>query len=239
MKYKNSKIAFLALISLSIAHPCLAGALDDLNSDDREKVLATLNGEQKPVSVRVSIDGAIWPEFKVFEKINASPEEAMAVFADAKNHRVYFTAEGITQSDVVSGAGTSTIQIAYHLTEPMASDDYVCVDHLSSDPATGSYLVKWDVTQSNASYAKSPNTKVWSNGSAKFEPYEGGTLIVYSNLVAPKERLGVSWGWVINQAEGLVENTVDALTKQIQNEKESDPTTLSQQIESLKTALAH
>ncbi len=236
------KLQSLYFISgLALIHPfsqSFAGALDDLSLADRNQVLVSLSKDQKPVSIRVKVDyeQALWPEFHVFEKVKATPEEAAAVFADFENHKKYFGSLNITQSHVVSGLGTSVEEIDYYLNVFLASDDYRCRDQISYDPAHGSYQVNWDVIQSSQSYIKGEIPQVWSHGNAHFESFAGGTLIAYTNLVMPKNSLASS-GWIIDRGESTVMQTVHLLVQQI--EKEHNTPQLEAQKAALKVDLAH
>jgi hypothetical protein len=239
MKFNQASYALLGVVFVCASQQVFAGALDGLQPAEQSTVIAALKTAGKASTpIRVTVGGSLWPEFKVFEKIEATPEEAAAVFTDFANHAKFFNHLGMEKSDVISGKGTSTQLVAYSLNIPLASDDYTCSDHISADPAAGTYTVTWDVMQSNRTYSKQDaNGKPWSKGSAVFEPYEGGTLIAYTNLVSPKDAIGVTWRWVIDRGESTVVSTVETLVDQIKNELGTAE--LETQKENLKTALAH
>ncbi len=230
--------ALLSVVAFSL--PQFSFANDSDHSIPRA-VEAALAMDEAPKPVREPIPGSLWPQFRVYAKANAKPAQVEEVFIDSDHHKEYFKDIGITKSEIIKGRGTSKTEVAYFLKFPMGlgSDDYATTNVLEADIGRGVYTVSWEVVRSTACISKTDGKQPYSTGNVRLEPYEDGTLITYTSRVSPKDRMGVTWGWVIDGAEKTVVTTVGSLVKQVESELKQNPQEMDRQLEALRTALAN
>jgi len=198
------------------------GAFDGLDPAKVAEVKAALKTTGH-YAMKMPVAGSGLPEFIVFEKVAATPRQALEVFADADSHSTYFKNEGIKQSHVeskVPGAGSASVTIDYHFSYSLASDTYTSLTVISKGAKPGSYQDVWELTKSTMNVVSGP---VRSHGSAVFEPLDavdgGGTVIAYRNLVVPTPAVS----WIVSffgedDAEKLATATADALVTEIKNQ---------------------
>jgi len=199
----------------------------ELNDTDR---LAIDSGRQ--VVREEKVRNSAWPRVSVQQFIDATPEEAAAVFTDYARHSTYIP--GLKKSVVSRRVTPRVMEVEYLLFVPFyADEDYTVRDSLSTYDGGASYRVDWTKVR-----ARSTKEIV---GSARFEPYRNertgkdGTLITYVNLVAPGQFLA---GPLKGRALKQVRETVTALAKQIDAERRGDRDLLGSQIAALVAALA-
>jgi hypothetical protein len=173
-----------------------------------------------------------WPRVTVIQFIDASPREAIAVFADYALHSAYLP--GVKKSVISRRISPRVTEVDYVLEVPIFPDeDYTVRDSLSSSDDGASYRVDWVKVR-----ARSTKEIV---GTARFEPYRNGAtaadgaLITYVNLVRPGQRLA---GPLKGRALKQVRETVTALARQIEAERKDEPGLLATQMADLATALA-
>jgi hypothetical protein len=177
------------------------------------------------------VRNSAWPRVSVHQFIDATPEEAAAVFTDYARHSTYIP--GLKKSAISRRVAPRVMEVDYLLFVPFyADEDYTVRDSLSTSDGGTSYRVDWTMVR-----ARSTKAIV---GSARFEPYRNertgkdGTLITYVNLVAPGQFLA---GPFRSRALKQVRETVTALVKQIEAERTGDRDLLSSQIAVLVAAL--
>ncbi len=173
-----------------------------------------------------------WPRVTVIQFIDASPREAVAVFADYALHSAYVP--GVKKSVISRRISPRVTEVDYVLEVPIFPDeDYTVRDSLSSSDDGASYRLDWVMVR-----ARSTKEIV---GSARFEPYRNGAtaadgaLITYVNLVRPGQRLA---GPLKGRALKQVRETVTALARQIEAERKHEPGLLAAQMAALASALA-
>lgn len=222
MKFQTSLYAFaLSCALVSGGNYVFAGAIDELSQADQNRVK---NGEQ----VFIHDETKPWPKCTVYQRVEATPEEAAAVFADYNLHASYFP--NLTQSKIVRALNKTTMEIDYTMKLPLGlgSENYTVRDVLSSYDSGNSYKVMWSLVKGDSMST--------SDGSARFEKLGNGTLLVYYSFIVPT-RWGSSVGWVVDGAKKAVKDAVTALVKQIEKEKVNEPGHLEIQLKNMRTAL--
>lgn len=202
-----------------------APAIAELSAAERQ----TIDSGSQVVRQDVVANSA-WPRVTVYQFIEATPEEAAAVFTDYARHSTYFP--GLTKS-VVRSIAPRVAEVDYVLEVPVFRDeDYTVRDSLSTYNGRTSYRVDW--RQVRARTAKG------IMGSARFEPYRNarlgkdGTLIAYVSFVTPGQLLA---GFFKSRALHQVRESVSALAKRVEEERAGDRGLLASQIAVLIAAL--
>ncbi len=172
-----------------------------------------------------------WPRVTVHQFIEATPEEAAAVFFDYGRHSTYIP--GLERSVIARRITPLVIEVDYVLDVPFFTDeDYTVRDSLSISGDGTSYRVDWVKVRARS-------TKEIA-GSARFEPYRNartgtdGTLLTYENLVVPGQRLA---GPLKGRAIRQVGETATAVARQIESQRTGDRSLLAMQLAALRTAL--
>ena len=185
------------------------------------------------VFVTEDVQGSPWPRASVFQYVDATPEEAAAVFADYDRHATYMP--GVKTSRIARVVDRRTAEVDYVLRVPLVADErYTVRDRLSRHDGDGSYAVEWTLVRASSTKA--------TVGSARFRPYRNrrlskdGTLVAYVNLVSPGSRIaGV--GFVKRRALAEVRLTVRSLVRRIEAERTGEPALLAAQVAALREAL--
>ncbi|MEO7163118.1 MAG: hypothetical protein ABI041_09375 [Bdellovibrionia bacterium] len=176
-----------------------------------------------------------WPSAIVYQRINATPEESVAVFFDY-GHQVKYIPHLMT---VVPTAVSKTVyDVAYQVKVPFIPswmggiENYTVRDELVSFDNGHSYEVKWNLLTGHGETTKS------SVGGAKFEDLGGATLLAYSSYIVPG-RKGADFGFVVDGAKKSVKEAVASIVKQIEKEKSEDKVLLDNQLQKLKEAFSN
>jgi len=227
---ESKKFFLLGCVIASSFHSVVfAGALDELNTADQAKVKS---GELVETFEDV---GKAWPKIRVYQKINASPEESAAVFSDYERHASYFS--HITRSKISKIINKRTVEIDYSIKYiGLISEDYTVRDQIStynSGAGVGddSYQVIWNLVKAQSTQ--------YSEGSARFEKLDNGTLLSYYSFVIPADHMSSSWGWVVDGAKKAVKDAVISLKGQIEKEKSQTPDDLKNEVNRLENLLAN
>jgi hypothetical protein len=204
------------------------GAAGELSATQRD-----LLDRGAQVFVTTPVDGSRWPRASVYQYVDATPEEAAAVFADFDRHATYMP--GLERSRIARVIDPRTVEVDYVLAVPIMSDErYTVRDRLSRDLKAGSYKVEWTLVKASSTKA--------AEGSVRFEPYRNrqlsrdGTLVAYVNLVSPGSRLA-GIGFVRNKGLARVRETVRALVQRVEAERQGEPAVLAHQVAALRVAL--
>ena len=125
------------------------------------------------------IKGKKWPEVSLYQIIDASPLESVAVFYAVEHQKNYIP--NLIESKVVAQNDPKQTSVLYIMNMPWPlSDSQYTHDHeLSKTNET--YKVRWWMVKSDS--AKSVD------GYAVFTPYKGKTLMKYYALVNPRSFL--------------------------------------------------
>jgi hypothetical protein len=179
------------------------------------------------------VRGSVWPRAWVYQFIDATPEEAAAVFADYALHATYIP--NLKKSVIARAIDGATVEVDYTLRLPIVRDEeYTVRDRVSAAPGGAWYRVEWTLVR--ASSIKG------TDGYVRFERYwndklqRGGTLMEYHNFVTPGSRLG---GIPFIRARALqqVRAAAAAVVAQVERERNSDPALLARQLRALRLAL--
>jgi hypothetical protein len=175
------------------------------------------------------VEGSKWPRVTVRQYIDASPEEAAAVFADFERHVRFLP--NVRRSTISRVLDSATVEVDYVLDVPLVSDEsYTVRDRLTSEVLDGpapvrSYQVAWSLVRASSTKA--------ADGAALFTPYRNGTLMTYRNLVVPGSRLA-GLPFVRGRAQREVEATVRAIIAEVARERASDRVLLEAQVRALR-----
>jgi len=176
------------------------------------------------------VEGSPWPRASVYQYVDATPEEAAAVFSDFDRHATYMP--GLEKSRIVRVIDRRTVEVYYVLRVPIVGDEHYTVrDRLSRHDGDASYMVEWTLVKASSTKA--------ATGSARFVPYtnqllsKNGTLIAYVNLASPGSRIA-GIGFIKNRALARVRETVSSLVQRIEAERRAEPAVLAKQVETLR-----
>ena len=205
-----------------------AQATAELRADQRKAIEA---GGQ--VFRTWEVPQSSWPRACVYERIDATPEEAAAVFVDYERHRSFIP--GITKSTISRVVDPATAEVDYTLDVPIVADEHYTVrDRVSVDSGSGSYQVDWSLVRASSTKA--------TVGGVRFEPFRAdgdaaaSTLMAYCNLVTPGSRLA-KLGFIKSRAMKQVRETAHAVATEVRRERTTDRALLDAQLTALRAAL--
>jgi len=206
----------------------MAQAVNDLSADQR----AILDSARQ-VSIVTDLPGEKWPRTCVYQYIESTPEEAVAVFTDYERQTSYI--KSLRKSKISRVVDKRTMEVDYRLDVPIVADeDYTVRDRLSSEDS-GSYRLDWTMVRASSTKA--------IEGNARFERYrrhgaaDDGTLLAYCNLVTPGSRLA-GLGFIRSRAANEVRETAKAIGAEVERERMSDRSRLDAQLQALRAALS-
>ena len=186
----------------------------------------------KDVVMTWTVSSSSWPRACVFRYVDATPEEAAAVFTDYERHVAYIP--DLTKARISRVIDPATVEVDYRLRVPIVADeDYTVRDHVSSAGDT-SYMVEWTLVRATTTKA--------TEGSIRFEPHRlatsarAGTLMAYCNLVTPGSRLA-GLRFVRSRALSQVRETARAVGDEVSRQRVSDPQRLAAEMRVLRAAL--
>lgn len=214
-----SKSVF-ALVAAFIAAPAFAGGIyDSLSPAEQARIQ---KGEQV---FKTEETGAAWPKAFLFQRIQATPEEAMAFFSDIELQKSYVP--NLLKSKISKWTSKNVVVADYTLKVPVLSDEnYTVADTLSSYDNGASYRVDWTLVRADSVKA--------TTGYAKFESLGTGTILAYYNYVIPGSSMA---GLVKNKAMQQVKDTGNAIVKAIEKTRVENNALLQKQIEALRAIL--
>jgi hypothetical protein len=217
------------LLSVAAAGPADAQRLRELTPSQRRMIDS---GGQ--IFVTESLRGSAWPRAWVYQFIDATPEEAAAVFGDYALHATYIP--NVKKSVIARVIDPATAEVDYALRLPMVRDEeYTVRDRVSAPTGSGRYQIEWTLVR--ASSVKG------TEGYVRFERYRNddlqrdGTLMEYHNFVTPGSRLGAI-PVIRSRALQQIRAAAGAVVAQVDRELRSDPALLSRQLRALRSALA-
>lgn len=196
---------------------------DELN--DAQKA-AIQRGKQ--VFLTEDVPGAPWPRTFVYQRIEATPEEAMAVFFDVERQKDYVP--NLKKSKISKVIDARTREIDYTLKVPVffiPDEDYTVRTVLSTFDNGAAYRTDWTLVRAD--------TTKESVGSARFEALGTGTILGYVNFVRPGSSFADA---VENKAMKQVQETVRATVKQIETIRLKHRDVLENELEALRAALS-
>lgn len=172
-----------------------AALVDQLDEEQRKQL-----EDGEAVTVLKNVEGATWPQIKIYKKVDATPSQVADLFTDYENAPTYIP--NMIKAEVIGNPDSKSTDVEYTVKVPVLSKiSYVVRNHYEKDG--DSYKVSWKLLKS--AMAKS------STGSLEVEPLNGKTILCYTNLAEPITKLAAA---LKNQAVGEAQMTVAALSKE-------------------------
>jgi hypothetical protein len=184
-----------------------------------------------PVVTREQRAESPWPAMTIVTVVQATPEEAAAIFTDYESHETFLPS---TKESRVSRVITAAdVEVDYVVDIPVVSDErYTVRDRLTRDGE--GFRVDWTLVRASSTKATA--------GYARFTPAVdsvtgvAGTRFEYHNFVTPGSRMA-SLGFIRNRALREMEETAQALAARIESER-SKPEVIRARLAALRAALA-
>ena len=188
-------VLFAALLTAN-----LFSAKADLTSGLTASDLAILE-EGENVVASHSKPGAIWPEVRIYRKVNASPQEVTALFLDYEHANTFI--ENLVSAKVEKSPSENIKDVRYTVKLPIIfSISYLARNQYEKTP--DGFIVKWHLIEP-------PLVAKSAVGSLRVEAYKGASIICYTNHVEPATKLIAGLrGHAIKEAV----KTVDAIAKE-------------------------
>jgi hypothetical protein len=181
-------------------------------------------GRGEMIVKREIINGEAWPKIKVYTTLDATPEEAMAIFAAFDYQKSYVP--NILVSEVVAQPSATTVHTKYemHMPWPLSNSKYIHGTHLTKQD--NSYRINWFLVESNVADGIA--------GFADFGPYQNKTLLTYESHITPKSFLARVF---VNSMVDDVRTSVSAIKKTIENESRERTDVLKKYLQILDRSL--
>ena len=220
------RVTMSALGVLVASQSAMASVLDPLSVAERVEI------DKGEVIVKSQdMPGSSWPSVTVYQLVNTTPEEAMAVFTNYGEQATYLRGCcGVLESRVLDAAvgGDRRIQrVLYELEVPVvANERYELREEMSKGPS-GSYSVTW----------RKVSTGGHSDdivGRATFEPRGGKTAFSYNNFTKINE---FGAGFFADQSVERTQKTVEVMAKQMEKEQASGGAGFQRDLFRLRAAL--
>src|SRR5919201_317961 len=107
------------------------------------------------------LEGSPWPAAFVYQYIDATPEEAAAVFTDYERHATF--APKLKRSKISRVIDPRTVEVDFELNVPLVKDERYTTRHvLSTYDGGASYRVDWTLVRASSTKA--------NVGHVRFEP---------------------------------------------------------------------
>ena len=224
---------FVGALVLLSSQRVFASAFEELSENDQYKLKA---GQKVSLYTYFQSPYSAWPQGTVYERIDATPEQAVAVFFDFNRHAEYLP--HVLKSEVSSFIDKTTFEVDYTVGIPylffgLAKEKYALEYHLESNAAENSYSIVWHLTRSG-------RFTEYSQGSIRFEPMaSGGTLMAYDSFVLPYSvyYLGASNPLTVEVSKSVLKSVVNHIIRQINKERTMESARLELQVKTLKKAL--
>ena len=179
--------------------------------------------------VREQRPGSPWPAVTIVTYVDATPEEAAAVFMDYARHIEFIPSTRLSRVSRIHSP--SDVEVDYVVALPIVSDEaYTVRDRLSRDSA--GYRVDWTLVRASSTKG--------TVGHARFTPATNprtgkpGTRFEYHNFVTPGSRIA-GMGFIRNRALREMEQTAAAFARRFESERAKP--TMKPLVESLRSAL--
>lgn len=210
-------IALFLVVAASA--PCLASLADSLNSKELNQIK-----EGQQIMITEDVKDKPWPRVSVYQVVNASPEEVMAVFFDYNNACNFIP--NVKKSEISKQINACSQEVTYSVDVPILPDEiYTMRNSLSSTPK--GYKIGWTLLDASTMKA--------ADGNFEVEPLDGRSLVRYQNLVDPGSKLaGMLKGFACQQ----IQTTVSAISKEIEGQKSDQPAKLQKKVLKLEEAVA-
>ena len=193
--YFMRKLIPLFFSVVFVATTARAEMLSELSAADRAKLESGDN-----VLTTIEKPGAIWPEVRIYRKVNATPQGVTDLFLDYENANSFI---GNLKSAVVENEPDgNTKDVRYTVKLPVLfTISYLVRNRYEKTPE--GYTVHWNLLDSL--FAKS------AVGKLRVEPHGDTAVICYANHVEPATKLVAG---LRGQALKEASKTVDAIVKE-------------------------
>ncbi len=225
MKKVFGSVAALALIvSVFGANSGFCGVYDELTAAQQK---ALQNGSQ--VIVKEDSDDSVWPIVRVYQRVDAAPEEVAAVFADFAIHKDLFT--GIVKSEITKKISNNVYEVDYRMTFPtllgiqLKDEDYTVRDTITEED--GTYQITWEKVRAM--------TMKDTSGSVRVERLGTASIFCYENFISPPRPTLAKL--IVQMFVDRTKESADQLAKRVVAERTSDRAQLERQLDFLKKAL--
>lgn len=211
----------MLLILAAIVAPAMmarAGILDDLNAAEQGELW-----QGRQVLLMNEVEGQPWPRIRIYERVRATPEEVAAVFCDYKEAKLYIPK--LIKSDVSKTISPAVVEVDYAVDVTLLPDEFYTARNSLRRVGEG-YAISWTLVRALQTKA--------SEGELLVEPHEGGSVIRYTNLVTPNSKMAVI---LRIPAIEQMKDTVRAIVRRIEKQRETNPVALSRQVAELRTSL--
>ena len=198
-----------------------AQAADELTAEQRRTI-----EEGRVVFVTADVATSAWPRACVYQHIDATPEDAAAVFTNYERQLAYIPR--LKEATISRVIDPVTVEVDYTLDVPIVADEHYTVRDQLSSPDGVSYRIDWTLVRATSTKA--------TEGSVRFEPHGQGTLMAYCNLVTPGGRLA-GLGFIRSRAMTQVREAAQAIVTEVERERAGDRTLLDAELATLRAAL--
>jgi len=182
-----------------------------------------ISREQRPTSP--------WPAVTIVTYVDATPEEAAAVFVDYARHIEFIPSTKVSRVSRVHSA--TDVEVDYVVALPIVSDEaYTVRDRLSRDSA--GYRVDWTLVRASSTKGTVGHARFTSGVNPKTG--KPGTRFEYHNFVTPGSRIA-GMGFIKNRALKEMEQTAAAFATRFEK-LHRDPGVMQPLLASLRAALA-
>jgi hypothetical protein len=165
--------------------------------------------------VREQRAGSPWPAVTIVTYVDATPEEAAAVFIDYARHVEFIPSTKLSRVSKVHSP--TDVEVDYIVALPIVSDEeYTVRDRLSRDSA--GYRVDWTLVRASSTKG--------TVGHARFTPATNpktgkpSTRFEYHNFVTPGSRIA-GMGFIRNRALKEMEQTAAAFARRFESERKN------------------
>lgn len=213
-------VFFAAVATLAITDAPAGEFFSDLSTDQKSKVDA-----MEQVMITKAIPGYPWPQARIYQRSTLTPVELMAVFFDY-NNAVQYVPNCIV-SRVTREISPVRTEVEYEVKVPILKNEvYTAENWLKRTPDNGLKVV-WHVLKATSIES--------SKGMLEVMPYEGGSILRYTNLIKPSSKAAILLRRV---ALGQMKDTVQAIVTEALKIQKNDPEELNKKIARLESALA-
>ena len=218
----------LGVLTTAVAQPGHAQAAEQLTAGQRRAI-----DDGRQVFLTWEVGGSAWPRACVYQYVDATPEEAAAVFTNYERHRAFIP--NLRKATISRVIDPVTAEVDYTLRVPIVADEHYTVrDRLSTYNGGASYRIEWTLVRATSTKA--------TDGSVRFEPHRSdraprdGALMAYCNLVTPGARLA-RLGVIRSRAMAQVREAARAIVTEIERERALDRVLLDAELRTLRSAL--
>jgi len=174
-----------------------------------------------------------WPAITVYRLVDATPEEAAAVFVDYDAHHLYIPS--LIESRTATRVDSATVEVDYVADVPLMRDErYTVRDHVARDSASA-YLVTWTLLRASTTKASSGFCRFSRYASVSGGVRRDATLIEYHNFAIPGARLA-GLGFVRSRVIRQSEETVEAMVRRTA-EMRRDSAAMARELAALRRAV--